>query len=489
MGARLAVSALSIIFAPIYLKLYGVEAYGLVAIYGLFQSVFVMADLGLTTALLQKVAQLKIEPKSKPEILRVYLTLEYIFALIGGVFFLFLYFGAEYVARNWIELETTSVEVAVASIKLMALAICLQAPFMLAQAGLTGLEKFMALNIVNIVVAIMRTVGVVGVYQINQSLETFFFWHVLVTVFQAILGFILIRKAFEIKLNAVQFDLLSIIPLWKFASGGAVITITGFILTQADKFLLTKLVTVKEFGLYSLATVVAAIPSLVAFPIKASVQPRLVQLVRNGNMQEIWSFYETACAFLACAIIPMSLMLILFPSEIVYVWTGDESVAESVSLLVPVLSLGTLFMCLMLIPFTLQLAYEWTSLTIYSNIISIVLFIPLTVYLVNDYGVIGAGFLMLFVYLFQFFIVTGFIHFRVFNKICIRWYFKIFIMPTFLLLSISFPFWYLSGPFESRWSGVPLLLFLSVLLLLASVFCFGELRSRLFERFRKKVSD
>ena len=84
-------------------------------------------------------------------------------------------------------------------------------------------------------------------------------------------------------------------------------------------------------------------------------------------------------------------MLMMFGDRMLLLWTANPSLAQQVTPLLTVLTLGTLLNALMWMPYQLQLAHGWTKLTIKINTVAVGIQIPAILWVVPAYGTIGAA--------------------------------------------------------------------------------------------------
>ena len=386
----------TLIFVPLQLKYLGVEAYGLVGFYATIQTTFLLIDMGFSGAFTREIARLSVAPDKAQEMRNLCRTFEIGFLLLGGIAALLIAVLAHPIASHWVNPENISPNTIVAAIGLMGVSIGLQFSFLIYQGGLLGLQRQTMLSGLNILVGLLRGLGGLLVLMfVDSSITVFFGWQVVVSIFQFLSGRFLAWQNFPQSLIPSRFDFGLVVPLWRFAAGMAGIAVCSMILMQADKLILSRMLTLEQFGYYSLASMAAGIPFMLAGPINNAVYPRLTQLVTLGRISELAKFYHRACQITAVMVIPAGLFLAIFSKEFMLSWTGNPTVAQNTHQLVSILAIGSMLLAIMYIPYALQLAFSWTKLALYFNITSIIILIPSMIWLTNIYGVIGACFVWL----------------------------------------------------------------------------------------------
>lgn len=429
---------LSIIFVPFYLRYLGAEAYGLVGVFVTLQSVFMLADMGLSGTFTRETARLSVVEDGAQQIRDLCRTFEGIF-VVGGVIIAFVIAAlSRLIAEHWVNLAHLSVTTVANSIVLIGVAVGLQFPFFIYQGGMLGMQRQMHLNALLLGLGFARGVGAVLILEfVDPSIQTFFIWQVAINAIQLVAGYLLVWRSLPTISKKPHFDLNLIRPLWRFAAGTAGITLTGILLTQSDKLILTKILPLEKFGYYSLAGVVASAPGMIAMPFSNAIYPRFTQLVAMKNFPELTALYHRSCQLLAVIVIPVGLVLACFSKEIILLWTGSIATTQNAFPLASVLMIGSTLMCLMVIPYALQLAFAWTRLGLYLNIIAVITLVPAMVWLVSIYGAFGACFVSVALYMGQAIGMIHLMHRRILQGEKWKWYVDDVGKPLVTPLAIS----------------------------------------------------
>ncbi len=426
-----AISAvMSIVFVPIYLQFLGAEAYGIVGLFAALQSIFMLADMGLSGTLTREIARLSIINNSNQRIQDLCRTFEIIFIIIGFLVIILISSLSQLIATRWVNLHHLSAHDVTISVVLIGVAIGLQFPFLIYQGILMGLQRQIQLNILLLSLGFIRGIGAIFVLKfINPSIRAFLIWQLIIIIIQLVAGYFLVWRNLGSFAKKSRFDKNLITPLWHFAAGTAGITLTGILLTQSDKLILTKVLPLEKFGYYVLAGVVASVPGMIAIPFSNALYPRFTQLVEAGEFIELTRLYHRSCQFLTVVLLPIGLVGILFSKELILAWTGNIVTAQNTHLLASILMIGSTLMGLMVIPFALQLSFGWTKLGLYFNIIALLILVPLMMVLVSKYGTIGACFSFVALYVGQFTGMIYFMHRRILKEEKWKWYIDDILKP------------------------------------------------------------
>jgi O-antigen/teichoic acid export membrane protein len=377
-------------FIPLYIRLLGIEAYGMIGFFSTLQAVFALLDMGLSTTLNREVARLSAQEATAPQQRDLVRTLEVVYwgaaLLIAAV----VTFAAPLIATHWITVERLPPHVVEQTLMMMGVVIAMQFPFTLYQGGLAGLQRQVLLNAIVVLGATLRFAGVVPVLLFKPTLVAFFGWQLLVSAIQTTLAAGLLWRVLPSGPMA-RFRSALLRNVWRFAAGMTGISITVVVLVQMDKVILSKLLPLERFGYYALASTIGGGLYMIISPLFTAVFPRFSQLIATGDERELAHLYHRASQAMAVILMPVALMVAVFAREGVLAWTRDANVAARTQWLVVLLTLGTALNGLMTVPYALQLASGWTRLTLVGNVVAIALLAPLNILLTHQYGEIGAA--------------------------------------------------------------------------------------------------
>lgn len=379
-------------FIPLYIKLMGVESYGLVGIFATLQALFAILDLGLTHTLNREMARLTMkenEARSMHDLLR---TMEIpnwaIAALIGGAVMAI----SPLIAFHWVHPESLSPDSIKHAIILMGLAMAFQWPLGLYVGGLMGLQRQVLLNTVNIIMFTFRGLGsVLVLWRLSSTIEAFFIWQAVSSACHTLLLAALLRRSLPKAPSRPRFrrDLLS--DVWRFAAGITGISVLSTILMQSDKLILSRMLSLELFGYYTFASVVAINVYNIFGPVFSAAYPRLTNLVALQKEEAVISLYHKSAQLISVLTLSAVVVIALFSRDVIALWTQNPETAQNSYLLVSILAVGTGLNGLMHMPYGLQLAYGWTRLAFFLNLASVLVLVPMVVVLTHFYGGVGAA--------------------------------------------------------------------------------------------------
>jgi len=412
-----------ILFVPLYLKLLGAEAYGLVGFYGTLLGVLAFADMGLTATLTREMARLsacKDSTLQKADLLRTY---ESLYAGVSLMLALLVWCLAPIIANHWLQNSTVDLRQIILALRIMGISIAIQLPAQLYSGGLMGLQRQVLANSLQIGWGIVRGAGAILIlWLLSPTVVAFAWWQ----LFANAVYCVCVRAAIWHAVSSVtirsRFQWLVLRNTWRYAAGMVGMACLSSLLMQSDKLAVSKMLPLETFGYYMLAVALAGVPRMLSSPIGAGVFPRFTGLVTAGDRPALTRLYNHASALVALAVIPGALTLAVFSRDFLFLWTGNAFAAQQVALTTTLLILGEAIQSLQVLPYLLSLAHGSVKLNLQINVVSVIVITPLLIFLITKYGVVGAGISWLVMNLCTCVPFTYFIHRRFLPGELRRWF-------------------------------------------------------------------
>lgn len=383
---------LNILLIPVYIKFLGIEAYGLVGFFASLTSVLGILDLGIGATLNREIAKFSTYENSIKNQRNLVKTLEVVYWFIASLSFVIVFFSASFISESWLNNKVLGSDSSRFSIQMMAICISLNFPVSLYLGGLMGMQKQILVNKIQVFISTFKNLGVIPVlYFIRPTIEVFFIWQVISSLLSVLVFYFSIWKLLPKEFGGGYFSVQIIKNIWRYAaavSGGAIIGIT---LSQLDKVILSKTLSLEFFGYYNIASNLASSIWFIIIPFNSALFPKLVQLHAKNDLQELKQLFHKSTQFLALILFPLCLVLVFFSYQILYLWTNNLEIANNSYKIVSLLVFGILLNGIVSLPMNLAPASGWPSLITYTNLIQSIFIIPLILILVKYYGGVGAA--------------------------------------------------------------------------------------------------
>lgn len=477
--------AMALLFLPLYMRLLGMEAFGLVGLMLSFQGILQLFDFGIGGATNRELAR-GANGSTSPDATRdLVLSAEIVIWLIAVFIALAMWAGSTMMANHWLHLEHIDTLQAIRAIAVMGIALALLWPTTFYTNCLSGLERQPALNLINAIFATLRYAGVVPVLLlVAPTIEVFLWWSAVVGLGQSVVMAVVVWRILPKGSRVARWSASGLRQGHRFASGLFAIGVLALATSQLDRLMLVSFRPLEEFGYYTLALSVASGLGRMVMPMFNALYPRFSRLVAADEEATLSELYHRSSQYLAVVIAAVSAVLIVFAYEVLLLWTGDPAIANRVSTPMSILVAGSAFNGFVNIPYALQLAHGWTRLALGLNAGSLIIGIPLCLWAVPKYGMVGASLLWLTANMISFGIGVPLMHRVLLRGHVLRWYLRDILPPLFaglstaLLLNILLPMW------PHGFVGMMLLALVSALTFIASGFAMPAVRAAV----RKRVS-
>jgi len=429
---------MGLVFIPLYIKFMGVESYGLIGFFATLQALLVILDMGLSATLTREMARLSVLSGREQEMRNLVRSIEVIYWCVAVLIGMIIMTTSPFIAHHWVKAEQFPPQTIEQATRIMGLAMALQWPASFYSGGLTGLQKQVVLNIINICMSTLRGAGAALIlWLVSPTIQAFFSWQIIISIVNiSLLSFFLWRRLPRAEKRAT-FQQQLLMDIWRFAAGMSGISVSATILTQLDKIILSKMLTLEMFGYYTLAGVFTMSLYRLIGPVFSAIFPRFTQLVSLASQDGLKQLYHASCQLVSVLILPVSVIIAMFSYEIMLIWTQNQITAENSHTLVSILICGTALNGLMNIPYGLQLAYGWTRLALSANLIAIILLSPMIVFMTLQYGAVGAASVWVILNIGYVFISIHFMHRRLLPLEKWSWYWNDVSLPLIASILIS----------------------------------------------------
>jgi len=429
---------MALVFVPLYIKFMGIESWGLIGIFTTLQAMFGLFDMGLSCTLNREMARLSVLPSKEQEMRNLVRTLEVLYwsvAVFAGIVIVSL---SPFIAHHWIKAGQLPPKTIEQALLIMGFVMALQMPIGFYSGGLMGLQRQVLLNIINACMSTLRGAGAVLIlWLVSPTIQAFFLWQIIISTINIFLLALFLWRRLPHGDNKAVFQKQLLAGIWRFTAGLSGISVFAVILTQLDKVILSKMLSLEMFGYYMLASTVAMSLTRIFTPVFLSIYPRFTQLVSANNHDELKRLYHKSCQFIAVLVLPVAIVIAFFSYEVILLWTQNPITAERTHLLVSILICGTALNGLMNPPYALQLAFGWTKLSVLKNIIAVILLVPLIIVMAMHYGVLGAASVWLLLNIGYVFLEIPIMHRRILRKEKWRWYWQDVSVPLIAGLSLA----------------------------------------------------
>ena len=452
----------TIIFIPLYLKFLDFESFSIISFSVLIYSIITILDSGMTASLSRELARSDTNLKTK---ITTFDTLKTTYLFISFFIILITFIFSESIAINFVKSEIFTFESLTYNIQIISIGIGFQMFLNFSIAGIIALNKQVLANKLLIFWSIFRNGIVVLVLYFYPRLDLFFAWQTLSTMIFSLIALyyltVLVKTKFDFNLT---FDINNFNRIWKFTFGMFFITVLAVMIQQLDKAILSYLLPVNQLGYYSLAFTLPLFLVSSVNPFAITILPKLTSYFTNNKPDEGIKLFIIFQKISLIIILSLSLNLLFFSYDFLFLWLGDEIIAKKVSEFLPLIVLGYTFSAISVMLYNVLIANGHTKITIILATISVIISTPLYFLLIERYQLLGASFVFC---ISQFIYIILYYYFV--NKKYLNLNFKdLIIIPIFKPLLVSFIIVYLFKYLKFSDGNLFNFVYLSV----SIVFCF-----------------
>jgi O-antigen/teichoic acid export membrane protein len=423
-AGQLYVTLAGMFLLPVYVRLMGTEAFGLVGFFTMLQSWFMLLDMGLTPTMARETARFAGGATDGPSLRSLLRSLEGIFAIVAVVGAGVLIAASDAIARRWLTVDALSIMEVRRSLSLMAIIVAVRWMTGLYKGAITGFERLVWLNGLGIGMATVRYALVIPLLAyVSKTPTAFFTFQLSVAVAEAL---VIVWKTYQLLPpkggeTASAFDWAPLRGVLRFSLTIAFTSAVWVLVTQTDKLILSGMIPLTAYAQFTLAVVVASGILQVSGPVSGALLPRLTRLKSEQDDAGIQRTYRAATQLVALLTVPVVLVLACFPQKVLWAWTGDATIAEGAAPVLRLYAIGNGVMVLAGFGYYLQFAYGNLRLHLIANVSFVVFFLPALVWAVSRFGMQGAGYAWLVANILPFVAWQPVVHRRFLPGSHLRW--------------------------------------------------------------------
>lgn len=389
------VTLVGILMLPLYIKYMGPEAYGLVGFFTMLQAWFYLLDLGLSPTIGRESARFRAGATSPLTFRQLFRTLSVIFIVIAITGGSALFMLSSTIASKWlISVSLPLLEITL-TIQIMGVSVALRWMCGLYRGVISGSERMVWLSGFNITVATARFVGVMAaMWHFGFTPLVFFIYQLFVALFE-ITGYCWKARSLLPGVDTVAdigWSLNPVKPILRFSLTIAFTSTMWLMVTQTDKFILSSILTLSEYGYYTLAVLVASGIMTLSGPISNAILPRMAHLHARGEHGEVIRIYRQSTQLVSVISGSAAITVAFCGEPLLYAWTGDLHLAATAAPILILYGIGNGLLSVAAFPYYLQYAKGNMRWHLIGSMLTVLFLIPAIILITEEYGGIGAGY-------------------------------------------------------------------------------------------------
>lgn len=436
-GAGVWLALLIILSTPWYISKLGLELYGVLSIWLVFQALMSFFDFGLGATIIREFAGSKLGSEGdfyRQDLLK---TIEIFYWIIAAVLFSFLVIFSVFFSDNWFTFNISKNINIVYIMLLISCTLFFQFPSVLYFNGLIGLQNHKLMNILQISGNTLRYgIGSLILF-FHNDLIWFFSAQILVAILQTFVTRYFLWKGINytsLYTPVFKLDLLRYSA--RFSGGMALTSIAAVMISNVDRIAISKILPVSELGKYAIAFTATGLLQLGIQPFYRAFFPRYSELYSLGDYEKLKTEYFFSNKMIAIIIISLGIICLFFAEDIFLSWMkiNDLIIIKAFRLLI----LGILCSGLGWLPAAMQQAQGWTSLHVKMIFGSILIGLPIMIFAIHFFGIIGGTVVWLIHGISDITLGLWLMHKRILKGELLRWYRTVIVPPVIISLPITY---------------------------------------------------
>jgi O-antigen/teichoic acid export membrane protein len=358
----------------------------------MLQTCLSLLDIGMTPTLGREMARFTSGNRSLQSIRNLLRSVEIMAIAIAILIASGISLSSNWIATSWLQANNLSGEVVAQALLLMGFVAAIRFVEGIYRSSIVGLQRQVLFNVVNCTMVTLRSFGALGIlHWVSATIEGFFLWQGLISIATLMVLAITTYASLPQTGKAARFSIDELIGVSRFAGGMIAITMLALLLTQIDKLMLSRLLSLSDYGYYTLAALAASTLYMLISPITQALYPRLCELHSRADYAAFNDTYHTGAQLVSVLAGSVAIITITYSETILMLWTQDGELTKSTAPILILLALGNLLHGLMWMPYQAQLAHGWTSFAIKVNIVAVALVVPAVFWVTPRYGAEGAA--------------------------------------------------------------------------------------------------
>jgi O-antigen/teichoic acid export membrane protein len=430
------------ILTPVYIHYIGIGAYGIIGFYISLQAIFVFLDLGIGVAVNREMAKYFNDDSKLGYLRNLAHSLQIVYWSIGILLGACLFVAAPYIANGWFKTNDIPKDQVKNVFTIFALTIAARWPYGLYSQGLRGMQKQVSLNAFELVFNLLKSIGSWLILKyVSPTLGAFLWYQLFITVLQTLGIFIIFWKFLSKNNTRPQFKISILKNLSRYAAGMGIGIILVNLVAQLDKIIVSKMVSDTMFGYYAIANNIAMLVYSISLPMYMAIFPHFTKQVQENNDIVLAKEFHYYAKLLSTLLLPFGVIVVFNAPLLLQLWTSNSAIVSNSSEILQWLICGTMCVALIMPVHTLLHAKVRIRFMIYSQLVELILTIPVIYFLIGKYGVKGGAMGMCVLYLGYLFI-QGPLILKIINlkQVIISWYINdiLIFLPPLIIVAYFF---------------------------------------------------
>lgn len=390
--AGAAVLALAPMLAlPWYLHALGPKQYGLVGFIAMLQGLLGLIDAGMSQALVREVAvQFSAGAENRGRVASLLFGFERIYWTFGLVAAAVLLLLNQTIVSHWLVLDGLPTEIGQLALYGAAAIFAVQFPGLVYRSLMLGAQAQVQLNKILMAGALLRHIGGVALLTLSPTLLAYILWNIGVSLAETLVRATFAWQITEQKRSFSGWDATQMRALWKIVLGMSGAALLGAVTVQMDKVIVSKMVSIEQFGYYMIAATVASGALQLVYPLVQASLPRAIHLRNDG--ESLSKLSNKLMKIVTMLVVCGAIGYFTIGEWLLHVWLKSWDVVNAIHPVLSILLIGTALNAFYNVGYIHWIVFEKLGCVFQVNLAAFLLSLTVIPLLVANMGMIGAAF-------------------------------------------------------------------------------------------------
>ena len=399
------IATLNIILTPIIVHNLGLESYGIIGIYTTWVMVFSIIDTAISKTASREFGKLIGKNKDYKFVHNLFKASEFLYFII--VFLFLILFIALLTFIFFLEIKFAT-EISANLFILLAISGLCQLLSNFYSSCVIGLQRQDISSYIFGITGVTRILSLIILLKYyNIELTEFFLIQTIFFFIQILVSrLVLKKKLIKIKYkNKIKYVYLKVLIKKSIIMVG--IGVSGIVASNFDKIILSIFIQLKDFGLYSLAWVIASSMFLIAMPFTLGIEARVANAVGSKGKISIVDVMSKGTFIFYGLLIIIALNIMTNIQEIIDIWLNLTSDIYILTKITIFMIIGSIFVSCSYALSSLMYCLEKSTLILRVNYLILAFYLPILCIAIYKFNMLGAaiawafyGFLIYIIYLY-----------------------------------------------------------------------------------------
>jgi O-antigen/teichoic acid export membrane protein len=474
---------LGLITLPLYIKILGVESFGLIGFFSALQAIFAILDIGFSSVVTREASKFLANNNSYYFALtRIIKRLFFVIGTIGAITFIL---TSDYLSSNWLSYKILTYDEVRLSIVLMGLTVVIRWISGYFKGIILGFEKLVWIGYFNILSNTLRFGLIIPIVYLYPNIINFFAYQLLTSVVEILFLYLKendLRKTYKtVEINSYSVEKINLKKLLYFSSGIGLTSMLWVVISNADKILISKLVDLSQYGDFIAATALANGILILNTPISNIVLPRLTILHEEKKDFLYREMYKFSTQLLSIFSLSASVFISIYAKEILIIWL-NETVTDNMVGILRLYAVGNSITTLTAMAYYLQFSIGKLKYHIVGSIGFLVITTGLMYIFIKNFGIIGSGYAWVISNAIYFILWIPRVHKKYLNGIHLKWMYQDILKPLIFATLTGYITSQIFHISNEKWKAILELLIIGIIIFISTIIGSSRIRPILFKK-------